>query len=127
MSKAFGQDENEVSNVLNNNPLIQSLMNISKDNSNPEEMLNQMGSQLGIDVGGIMNNLDAKDGKVNMGGIMSSVLSGGLGGGLGSLLSGGEKKSTEQLTEEQMKEMEDFFKNNSQEFEQFLSNKKIDK
>jgi hypothetical protein len=90
-------------------------------------MLNQMGSQLGIDVGGIMNNLDAKDGKVNMGGIMSSVLSGGLGGGLGSLLSGGEKKPTEQLTEEQMKEMEDFFKNNSQEFEQFLTNKKIDK
>jgi hypothetical protein len=119
MSKAFGQDENEVSNVLNNNPLIQSLMNISNDNSNPEEMLNKMGSQLGIDVGGLMNNLDSKDGKVNMGGIMSSVLSGGLGG-----LLGGEKKNTEQLTEEQMKEMEDFFKNNSQEFEQFLSNKK---
>jgi hypothetical protein len=43
------------------------------------------------------------------------------------MLGGGETKNFEKLTEEQLKEMEDFFTSNSGEFEKYLSNKNIEK
>jgi hypothetical protein len=136
MSKAFGQDENEVSEMINSNPLIQSLMNMS--GGNPEDMIKGMSEKLGINPEEMMKNMEGsmKDGKLDISKMMGSLMSGGLGnalggglGGLGGLLGGnGEgNKNTEKLTDEQMKEMEDFFKNNSEEFEKFLNGKSIGK
>jgi hypothetical protein len=131
MSKAFGQDEKEVSDMINSNPLLQSLMSIN--NGNPEDMLKSMGDKLGIDPNELMKNMEGsmKDGKLDISKMMGSILGGGLGGGLGSgltnMLGGGETKNFEKLTEEQLKEMEDFFTSNSGEFEKYLSNKNIEK
>lgn len=124
MSKAFGQDENEVSEMINKNPLIQSLMSMS--GGNPEDMIKGMSEKLGINPEEMMKNMEGsmKDGKLDISKMMGSLLSGGLGGGLGNLLGGGSvNKNTEKLTDEQIKEMEEFFKNNSEDFEKYLSNK----
>ena len=123
MSKAFGQDENEVSDLIDNNPLLKSLMSLGGDNQNPEETLTKMGKELGIDTNGLVSGLDPesmlKDGKLNMGGIMGKLMS----GSLGNLFGGDQNNNTEQLTDAQIKEMEDFFVNNSEEFEKYLSEK----
>jgi hypothetical protein len=116
MSKAFGQDENEVSKMINDNPLIQSLM--SMDGSSPEEMLKGMGDKLGINPEELMKNMEGsmKDGKLDISKMMGSIMSGGLGNMLGG---GGENKNIEKLSDEQIKEMEDF--------EKYLANKNNDK
>jgi hypothetical protein len=126
MSKAFGQDENEVSNMINNNPLLQSLMSIG--GGNPEDMLKGIGDKLGINPEELMKSMEGsmKDGKLDVSKIIGSVLGGSLGNGLGNMFGGGETKNIEKLTEEQIKEMEDFFNNNSAEFEKYLTNKNIE-
>jgi hypothetical protein len=133
MSKVFGQNENEVSDIINNNPLIKDLMNVTS--GKPEDMIKGLGEKLGINPQDMMKSMEdsMKDGKLDVSKVISTLMNGGLGssligglgglGNLGGLIGNSGSNNTEKLTEEQIKEMEDFFKDNSKEFENFLSNK----
>jgi hypothetical protein len=133
VSKAFGQDENEMSSLITENPMIQSLlkggsvedmMKGMKDmiGMDPTEMLKnpEMGKIMGQALGGLGGDVGGLGGSSNM---VGSLLSGAMG-----MLSGKEEtKNTTDLTEEQMRELEEFFKNNGDAFEKFLTNNDVKK
>lgn len=132
-SRTLGQDENELQKVIDSNPLLQKLADAQ---SNPEQLLGELSGQIGINPDDLQNNnlpsvlgkLMGENGNFNniLSGVMSSVGSGegGLGGllsgGLGKLFGGDKQVNISELTEEQIKELEEFYKNNTQEFEKFL-------
>jgi hypothetical protein len=148
VSKAFGQDENEMNTLINTNPIFQSLFK----SGSPEDLMKNMKDTIGIDPTELLNNPSkilsgALGGALSegLGGALSEGLGGALSEGLGGALSeglGGDKKlggilggainmftggkdnkNTSELSEEQIKEMEEFFFKNGKEFEKFLEEK----
>jgi hypothetical protein len=129
ISKAFGQDENEMTNIINENPMIQSLLKGGDMN----DMLKNMKDMIGVDPTEMLKNPDM--GKMMgqaLGGSLGNQLGGESGGMIGTLLNGAmgmltgkkEETNTNELTDEQIKEMEEFFTNNNDAFSKFLENNK---